>query len=108
MGGGLFTCAKNTDLIRARDKYIYSNFQEMQLRLINPMNADFGANALDIAWREGSKYVSVVCRAKGCPYQIWFDYEPDAGNGLPTKIKECRKTNMSHHLIKHQACEIKG
>ena len=57
------------------------------------MNADFGANAYDIAWRDGSKYVSVVCLSKGCPYQIWFDFDKDGETGLPTKIRESRKTN---------------
>lgn len=57
------------------------------------MNNDFGAEAYDVAWKEGSKYVSLICRAKGCPYQIWFDFSIDEKTGMPTNIKECRKTN---------------
>ena len=68
MAGGLFTCTRNTDLIKARENYVYANFKEMQNRLVDQMNVDFGAHAFDIAWREGSKYVSLVCRAKGCPF----------------------------------------
>ena len=68
MAGGLFTCTKNTDLIKERENYVYANFKEMQSRLVDQMNADFGAHAYDIAWKENSKYVSVICRAKGCPY----------------------------------------
>lgn len=108
MAGGLFTCLKNTDLIKAREKSSYASFSEMQHILVDQMNEDFGAQVYDIAWREGSKYISVICRSKGCPYQIWFDYEMDTVTGYPTKIKECRKTNQSHHLVKHQVCDERG
>jgi hypothetical protein len=68
--GGQFTCKKNTDLIKKRENRVYASLKEMQNRLVDRMNDDFGARAIYIAWSKEARGVSLACWAKGCPYLI--------------------------------------
>jgi hypothetical protein len=102
-GNGLFTCAKNTELIKSSNYTKFSDLEALEVGLIKTLNEQYGSNTYYASWTPNSKYVYVKCRAKGCPFSLWYKYEMAEETGLPINIVLERKTTISHHLTKHQS-----
>jgi hypothetical protein len=79
----------------------------LESSLIRPLNLAFGVTTYYSSWTPGSKFVYIKCRAHGCPFNLWFDYDTDGFDDKPVNIRLNRKTTLSHHMKKHQSGKVR-
>ena len=86
----------------------FATLEEMQKKLINPMNSKHAAyvnlkNPIEsYVTRVTQSYINVRCSCKKCRFAIWYKYEKNSKDE-PIQIKWFRTINNNHDLIHHKA-----
>jgi len=72
------------------------------------MNRAQGTEVYYLSWRDGEKYVRIICQSKACDFLIQFDFKLDE-RGQPTDITLLRIMQQYHKMNAHNAevCEQK-
>ena len=91
-----FSSSETLNMFKTR---AFDTFDEMQKKIIQPMNNEFGYNMI---YSNTSKtYVYLHCKAKGCKFQHGYTYEK-SDDGCLKDIKSSPKVG-SHHRHSIQA-----
>lgn len=88
------------------EKKEFVTVKDLYYRFVQPMNEAYGSEFFTIKWCPDSIYLSVKCRAQGCPFKIEFCYDKHYDSHQPTDLKWRRTVTASHHIPSHDACRL--
>lgn len=87
-----------------RKPHLYATLEDLEIDVAE-LNRMLGDECVLAQYREGTKYVKLVCKFARCPFQHWYNFEKKGDTAV--KIKWFRGINQSHSISSHASGETR-